>query len=187
MPKMDDATLKAILASERADALASVQASKLTDDRESALAYYMSDMSEDMPAADGRSRAVSSDVSDTVEGMMPPLMEIFAGGDEVVKFDAVGPEDVRAAEQETDYVNHVFMQKNPGFIILYSFIKDALLSKNGVVKVYWEEKEEEQEETFWGLPDAAYGMLKEMKGVTIVEHTEREGIVGQQPKEEAAY
>ena len=60
------------------------------------------------------------------------LMEIFCAGDEVVRFEPVGPQDVAAAEQETDYVNHVFMQVNPGFLILYSFIKDALLSKVGV-------------------------------------------------------
>ena len=55
-------------------------------------------------------------------------MDIFAGSDEVVRFEPVGPEDEAAAQQETDYVNHVFMQQNPGFMILYSFIKDALLS-----------------------------------------------------------
>ena len=57
---------------------------------------------------------------------MPNLMDIFAGSDEVVRFEPVGPEDEAAAQQETDYVNHVFMQQNPGFMILYSFIKDAL-------------------------------------------------------------
>ena len=66
---------------------------------------------------------------------MAPLMDIFAGGEEVVQFAPVGPEDVAAAEQETDYVNHVFMQHNPGFLVLYSFIKDALLSKVGVVSL----------------------------------------------------
>ena len=60
-------------------------------------------------------------------------MEIFASGEEVVLFAPVGPEDVAAAEQETDYVNHVFMQQNNGFLVLYSLIKDALLSKVGVV------------------------------------------------------
>jgi hypothetical protein len=85
-------------------------------------------MAKDMPAQDGRSRAVSTDVADTIEGLMPSLMDIFAGSDEVVRFEPVGPEDEAAAQQETDYVNHVFMQQNPGFTILYSFIKDALLS-----------------------------------------------------------
>src|SRR5215470_13929346 len=36
---------------------------------------------------------------------LPQLMEIFGGGDEVVRFDPPRPQDVAAAEQETDYVN----------------------------------------------------------------------------------
>src|SRR5262249_12949952 len=76
-----------------------------------------------------------------------------------VEFHPVGEEDVAAAEQETDYVNHVFMQKNPGFLILYSFIKDALLSKVGIVKVWWEEEEREQRETFYGLTDEQFMMI----------------------------
>jgi hypothetical protein len=86
--------------------------------------YYLGDMRKDMPA--------STDVADTVEGLMPSLMDIFAGSDEVVRFEPVGPEDETAAQQETDYVNHVFMQQNPGFMILYSFIKDALLSSRAL-------------------------------------------------------
>ena len=74
-------------------------------------------------------------------------MDIFAGTDEVVVFEPVGPEDEDAAAQETDYGNHVFMQQNAGFMVLYSFIKGALLSKVGVVKAWWEEREEEQRET----------------------------------------
>ena len=33
--------------------------------------YYLGHMAKDMPAQDGRSRAVSSDVADTIEGLMP--------------------------------------------------------------------------------------------------------------------
>src|SRR5215467_12673662 len=137
MSKMSLGELRALLAAERADALSAMSASKLSDERAAALDYYLGDMSRDMPAPEGRSRAVSTDVADTVEGLMPSLMDIFCSGDEVVEFHPVGEEDVAAAEQETDYVNHVFMQKNPGFLILYSFIKDALLSKVGIVKVWW--------------------------------------------------
>ena len=174
MPKMSSGDLKALLAAEKADALSAMRASKLSDERSKAMDYYNGDMSEDMPAADGRSRAVSTDVSDTIEGMMPSLMEIFCGGDEVVKFEPVGPEDVKAAEQETDYVNHVFMQQNPGFLVLYSFIKDALLSKNGIVKVFWEEKEDEEEETYMGITDEQLMMLVSDDDVQITEHSMHE-------------
>src|SRR5712691_13109738 len=174
MPKMSPGDLKALLAVERADALSAMSASKLSDERATALDYYLGDMTKDMPAPDGRSKAVSSDVADTIEGLMPTLMDIFCGGDEVVRFDPVGPEDVAAAEQETDYVNHVFMQSNPGFLVLYSFIKDALLSKVGIVKIWWEEREEEERETYLDLDDAAFAMIAADPGIEIVEHTEKD-------------
>jgi hypothetical protein len=128
MSKMSTSDLKSMLASEKANALAAISAARLMEERADAMDYYLGDMRKDMPAQDGRSRAVSTDVADTIEGLMPSLMDIFAGSDEVVRFEPVGPEDEAAAQQETDYVNHVFMQQNPGFMILYSFIKDALLS-----------------------------------------------------------
>jgi hypothetical protein len=173
MPKMSDAELRAMLAAEKADALSAMSASKLSEERAAALDYYLGDMSRDMPAPDGRSKAVSTDVADTVEGMMPTLMDIFTSGDEVVRFEPVGPEDVAAAEQETDYVNHVFMQQNAGFIVLYSFIKDALLSKVGIVKVWWETREEHERETYYDLDDAAFAIIAASPDVEIVAHTER--------------
>lgn len=171
MARIDSSTLKAMLASEKSDALSAIAASKLTDDRSRALDYYMGDMSTDMPATPGRSAAVSSDVADTVDSLMPALMDIFASGDEVVQFDPVGPEDVEAAAQETDYINHVFMQQNPGFMILYSFIKDALLSKVGVVKVWWEECDEPVTETYYDLTDEQLAMILSSDGAEIVAHT----------------
>jgi hypothetical protein len=144
------------------------------------MAYYLGDMRKDMPAQDGRSRAVSTDVSDTIEGLMPQLMDIFAGSDEVVQFDPVGPEDEAAAQQETDYVNHVFMQLNSGFMVLHGFFKDALLSKVGIVKVFWEEREEEQRETYYDLSEDQYVMLAQAVAesdgqMEIIEHSVHDG------------
>jgi hypothetical protein len=176
MPKMSPLDLKAMLASEKANALAAISAARLMEERADAMDYYLGDMRKDMPAQDGRSRAVSTDVADTIEGLMPNLMDIFAGSDEVVRFEPVGPEDEAAAQQETDYVNHVFMQQNPGFMILYSFMKDALLSKVGIVKVWWEEREEEQRETFYDLTDDQFALLAQAAmesggAMKIVAHT----------------
>jgi len=188
MANMSAGDLKALLSAERYDALSAMAASKLSDERASALNYYMGNMSKDMPAPDGRSKAISSDVANTIEGLMPPLMEIFAAGEEVVQFAPVGPEDVAAAEQETDYVNHVFMQQNPGFLVLYSFIKDALLSKVGVVKVWWECRQEVERETYLDQPDDAFALIVSQPGVEIVEHTER-GIAlphAEEPRDSAA-
>src|SRR6185369_3371032 len=159
MPKMAVQDVQTMVNAEYAGALAALTAARLAEDRANAMDYYLGHMQKDMPAQDGRSRTVSMDVQDTVEGLMPALMDIFAGSDEVVRFEPVGPEDEEAAQQETDYVNHVFMQRNPGFMVLYSFIKDALLSKVGIVKVWWEEHEEEQRETYYDITDDQFAVL----------------------------
>lgn len=45
-------------------------------------------------------------------------------------------EDIPMAEQQTDYVNYIVQQKNPGFKVLYDAFKDALVRKSGFVKVF---------------------------------------------------
>jgi hypothetical protein len=180
MAKMSTLDLTTMLSAEKASALASMSAANLMSDRADAMDYYLGHMQKDMPAQDGRSRAVSTDVSDTIEGLMPSLMDIFAGSDEVVRFEPVGPNDEAAALQETDYVNHVFMQQNPGFMVLYGFIKDALLSKVGIVKIWWEEREEEQRETYYDLTEDQFAMLAQSVAesdgaMEIVEHTTHNG------------
>ncbi len=177
MPKMDVFTLKAILQSEKLDALG-VNTSQLASERAKALDYYYGNMTGDMPNQDGRSSAVSTDVADVVEGLMPGLMEIFASTEEPVQFNPVGPEDVDAAEQETDYVNHIFMQKNRGFLTLYSFIKDALLSKVGIVKVAWETTERESTETYYNLGEDELAVMLQDPGIEVTKKTEHDDGYG---------
>jgi len=191
MPNMSTSDLKTMLAAEKADALAAISAARLAEERADAMDYYLGNMKKDMPAQEGRSRAVSTDVADTVEGLMPHLMDIFAGSDEVVRFEPVGPEDEAAAAQETDYVNHVFMQQNPGFMILYSFVKDALLSKVGVVKVWWEEREEESRETYYDLTEDQFALLAQSVmesdgAMRIVAHTMRGAEPDEKPLQPAS-
>lgn len=181
MAKITDRDLSAMLAAENADALGAKSASgssTLSSEREDALSYYMGEM-DDMPSVEGRSKAVSTDVFDTIESMLPDLVEVFTGGEEVVRFKPVGPEDVQAAEQETQYVNHVFMEKNDGFLVLYSFFKDALLSKNGVAKVYWDETEEDEQQTFLDQPEDVFALVSTKPDVEITEHSEHQDDYGQ--------
>ena len=191
MAKMAVRDVQTMLAAERASALAAVTSEQLMYDRAKAMAYYQGDMSQDMPAQDGRSKAVSTDVSDTIEGLMPSLMDIIAGTDEVVRFEPVGPEDEEAAQQETDYVNHVLMQLNDGWQVLYDFTKDGLLSKTGICKIWWEEREQEERETYYDLTEEQYQALAyavEMSdgAMKIVAHTANNEAEesGETPKEE---
>ena len=59
---------------------------------------------------EGRSTAMTMDVRDTVQAMLPSLMRIFCGSDHVVEYAPNGPEDLEAAKQATDYVNYILNQ-----------------------------------------------------------------------------
>lgn len=121
----------------------------LTENRERALNYYKGLMP-DVPNLTNRSKAVSTDLADTVETLMPDLMDIFTGGDDVVSFIPQGKQDETQAQQETDYLHHVFFEDNNGFLILNTMIKDSLLLKTGVVKWWWDDAPEVEGETFEG-------------------------------------
>ena len=146
-----------------------VNDSALSNDRASAIDYYLGQPFGN--EEEGRSQVVSYDVQDTIEAALPQLLKVFVSGDKVVQFDPKGPEDQEAAEQETDYINHVVMEQNEGFKIFYVWFKDALLSKNGYVKVYAEEEEEEEEYEYKGLTDAQLQMLASDENTEVLEHT----------------
>lgn len=91
---------------------------------------------------EGRSRVVTSELLEAVLTIMPSLMRVFFGSERVVEFKPYGPEDVDTADQQTDYINYVFSEDNPGFLTAYSAFKDALVRLFGVVKWWWEDAEE---------------------------------------------
>ena len=141
----------------------------ISSQREMAMKYYYG-----LPfgnEVDGRSQYVDTTVQDTVEWIKPSLMRVFASGDEMVKFNPHGPEDVKMADQATDYVNYVFTKDNPGWEILYSWFTDALLSKNGIVKVWWDESDESQREEYKSLTEDELAVLINDPGVEVIEHT----------------
>ena len=146
-----------------------VNDSALSNDRASAIDYYLGQPFGN--EEEGRSQVVSYDVQDTIEAALPQLLKVFVAGDKVVQFDPKGPEDQDAAEQETDYINHVVMEKNNGFKIFYVWFKDALLSKNGYVKVFSEEEEETEEYDYKGLTDGQLQMLASDENTEVLEHT----------------
>ena len=143
---------------------------EISKQREKAMEYYYGQPFGN--EVEGRSQFVDSTVQDTIEWIKPSLMRVFASGDEMVKFNPHGPEDVPMAKQATDYVNYVFTKDNPGWEILYSWFTDALLSKNGIVKVWWDEYEEEEREEYRNLDEMALVSLISSDDVEVVEHTE---------------
>lgn len=170
--KMDEATLKAITDEEIRNSLGFV-GGKLSEQRRKAMYYYLGKPIGDLapPEVEGRSSVVSTDVADTVEWMLPNLLKIFTAGENVVEFAPQGAEDEAAAKQATDYVNYVFYKQNPGFLLMNSWFKDALLQKVGVLKVFWDSKRDETREEYQGLSDLELTMILQDDDLEVVEHS----------------
>jgi len=120
---------------------------------------------------DGQSRVVSTDIQDAIEDLQPDMMEIFASGDETVKFEPTGSEDVDNAEQATAYCNHIWNADNDGYHITHNWSKDGLLSKVGIVKIYWDESEVTTRHTYTSMGFFELQTLTEEEGVEVLEHS----------------
>ena len=100
---------------------------------------------------DGYSAVVSRDVYEVVEWALPQIVETFLAGDQVARFDPVGPEDEDESMQQTDLANHAFLKENNGFLILSTAIKDCLIQEIGIVHWYWEQPQRVEFEFYQGL------------------------------------
>ena len=161
--------LRAIVSAELNNA-EGVNASELANERQKALDYYYGRPLGNERA--GRSSVVSTDVRDTVEWILPYLIRIFTSGEQVVQFEPRGAEDVDLADQMTEYVNYVWMHDNPGFMNFLVWFKDALISKNGIIKAWWEEKTGYRKSRFDGLTDQQFQMLVSDDSVEVLGHSE---------------
>ena len=148
---------------------------ELESDRAKALDYYLGDMDAHLPYEEGRSGFVSRDVLDTVESVLPSLIKIFYDSDNAIVFKAKGPEDEQQAKLESEVVRHVFYEENDGFLTLYTFFKDALLSKCGLCKTCFEESPQEREEYHGLTPDAfAYLVMDPGYPTIVIEQEQNE-------------
>lgn len=138
----------------------------LADQQAEALDYYYGEPFGD--EEDGFSSVVTRDTLKTVEGIMPSLMKVFASGDTFVEFEPTGAEDEEAAQQATDYLNYIFDKRCDGFNVLYTWFKDALLMKNGLVEVSWTQDELCDIENFVGIEDSEVLALEEDENLEIV-------------------
>mgnify|MGYP000265242619 FL=1 len=176
--KVTDLELKSIIGQEINNSMG-FMGGALSSQRKKSLEYYMGE-----PLGteiDGRSQVISTDVADTVETILPSLLRIFTASHQVVKCEPVKAEDVELADQATNYINYIFNKDNHGFSILYTWFKDALIEKNGIVKVYWDESEKVEQETYENLNDEEYKLLIDSDDVEVIKE---ESFVDERVKEE---
>lgn len=104
-------------------------------DRKKALDYYFQ-----RPRGDevkGRSNVVSGDVSAMVEANLSQMLDAFSS-DDIVEFEANGPEDDDQAQLESTTVTQFVMRDNNGYHEIGTSVKDALLQRNGFIKAWVE-------------------------------------------------
>jgi hypothetical protein len=153
---MDENRLKGILDAEIDNALGYLNTETTEQRRMAVRAYNRDPMGNEV---EGRSQIVTGEVAEAVDGAMPQLLRIFTQSDEVVRFEPRGPGDEELAKQATEYCNWVLNNENAGAIILHDWFKDALLQKNGILKVWWEDQTDVTVEKYENLSEEELALL----------------------------
>ena len=147
---MEQGKLKSIIRGEIDSSIGFIE-SETTDQRKQSLEYYLRENYGN--EVEGRSAIVTGEVAEAIYGAMPELIRIFTQNEDMVRFEPETAEDEESSKQATDYANFVFYKENNGFLILHNWIKDALLQKNGIIKVYWNTTEDIVKEEYFNLTE----------------------------------
>ena len=118
-----------------------------------------------------KSTYVSTDVRDAVMLTLPSLIRLFAASENVVNLVPRTEADVDAAAQQTNYINYVFWQDNPGFLILHGAFKDALTVRTGFVKWWTDDNKEKKRKSYVNLSGPQVQMLQSQDPTATLLHT----------------
>jgi hypothetical protein len=155
---------------------------EVAEQRATAIDYYkgrLPDIDKD-DAEEDRSHAVITEVRDTILGMMPELLRIIFGAENVIKYDPVAVDDpmqyelhTKYAKLATDYVLNVVLKvDNPDFFMtVYCWLQDGLRQKNGFVTWYWDKSEKPEYSEHTGLTEEEATMLVSDPDVTVLGKT----------------
>ena len=131
---------------------------ELQKQRTDALNFAKGEMG--LPKLTNRSQVKDTAMVDAIETLIPDLMEIFTGGDDIATFQPENKDDIDTAKQETRAIVHTVMEQNDGFNAIYDYCKDALLLKTGLFKVYWGDEKTESKQILEDVePDAVLAFV----------------------------
>ena len=142
--------------------------SNISHERERAMRYYEGKC--DIGHEQGRSKIVSTKIRDTIRQIKPSLMRVFLASESPVEFQGNNPQQAQAAENASEYCSIVF-NKQGGYKFLQDVFHDSLLCKNGVGKIYFDPKEEQEIYEYSGLNDQELAMIVSNPDLEVLEHT----------------
>ena len=139
--KTDNARLKKIIRREMQNCIG-MPDGQLSSERDTLKkAYYGNSYAVDADrAADGWSTYIDRTVMETVEWAKGPLLKVFAGSGELVRFEPSSPEEEEYAQNATDYVNKIVFGRH-AFDLVYGPLTDGLYQRVGWAKVHVDEQE----------------------------------------------
>ena len=138
--KLSEAQLEAIIAQQIELARSADDKTDNGNTRSKQLDYFFGKMDAYVPPEVNRSKVVSRDVADTINWLMPEIIDIFTASRRMFLADPEEPEDLDYADEVTDGLNHIFWKQNFGYGIVYDGTFDALLHGDGIVKTYWDDE-----------------------------------------------
>lgn len=109
---------------------------QVSPDRVQALKYYKGGPLGN--EEEGRSQIVVPTVRNVVLAMEPALLRGSFGPEPSVVFQPTRPELVEQAEQQSDWISHVFRDSPDALGNAKAFIWDGLTLRNGFAKAWWE-------------------------------------------------
>ena len=131
---------------------------------------------------EGRSRVVSTDMSDVVESDMPSLARVFLGSGNVVTFqpNTDNEAEIQEAEDKTKYINWIVRNQPDSFATIHGWLKDAEIQKMGVLKYFIEDTLETEEVKYTGVDaEELEGIMDSLRG----EDVSKVEIIGQSQDE----
>lgn len=181
--EVDEKKLEAIVAQQISLALENDRDEGRAVSRATALEYYQGIMT-DLEPEEGRSSVVSSDVSDIMGWIMPGIMDVFTASDRMVDAEPVEEDDEDSSDEAADGMNYVFWKDNDGYQNVYDATWDALLMRNAIVKVFYDDTPVYRTSFHSGLSEDELTMLltpTDGDGVgeapEVLAHTSREVVV----------
>jgi hypothetical protein len=183
--KVSEDDLQRIVFDQVSDAVSYIQEAEISEARLRATEYYkgnLPDIDLEDAAEEDRSRAVMTEVRDTVLGMMPDLLRIFYSADGLVKYTPVASPDPQVfalreqqAREATSYVQDIVLgSDNPdNFRTFHDAFQDALVRRTGIIKYWWDKSKKPTYQSYTGLAEQDVIALTSSDDVEIVRKSTR--------------
>lgn len=131
------------------------------------------------------SKAIVPVVRDTINWVVPIMMEIFAGSEEIFGVKPRGAEDVKDADLTRSLVDYQLRVKNKWTQFVHDIFQDAAIYRRGIAKTQWIKEikfidKEFEDESFESLQAKLIDKFgKERKDIEIIEKEEIEIAKGE--------